>query len=128
MRAGRMTALQRWRPSASVGKVLPRAPQRAGTARPHLLRISGARKTVVAVAVGTATPQQMRDDEMSHFATIPQQAGFHASIPNRHVEATGVSLSLQRETTTFAICNTLCCPKGGTSVEEIISPNFHTSR
>jgi hypothetical protein len=36
-------------PPQSVAKVLWRARQTAGTARPHLLRKSGARKSVVAV-------------------------------------------------------------------------------
>jgi hypothetical protein len=40
----------------SVAKVLWRAPQTAGTAPPHLLRKSGARKSVVAVTGAAARP------------------------------------------------------------------------
>jgi hypothetical protein len=40
-----------------VAKVLPSAPQTGGTARPHLLRISGARKSVVAVVADVRRTQ-----------------------------------------------------------------------
>jgi hypothetical protein len=57
-RAGVGRRMQHGGPTARyIDRVLPRACSPAGTARPHLLRISGARKSVVAVT-GELRPAQ----------------------------------------------------------------------